>query len=154
MKKNIIIVCTCKKELVDKALETITSNTSPAEVKKYEDDDFGVRDENGKLVWDFLKTGEGETKITITRSSETCRQINMAILKGSLEKSRKKIPSYAKEIPGLDKDGVEVIHITRGGEVKEIEVEESGFSIEEMDLMIEEVNQKTEEMYYELKYGD
>jgi hypothetical protein len=33
-------------------------------------------------------------------------------------------------------------------------VEESGFSIEEMDLMIEEVNQKTEEMYYELKYGD
>jgi hypothetical protein len=102
--KNIIIVYTCKKELVDKALETITSNISPTEVKKYEDDDFGVRDENGKLVWDFLKTEEGETKITITESSETCRQINMAILKGSLEKEGKKIPSYAKEIPGLDKD--------------------------------------------------
>lgn len=152
--KNIIIVCTCKKELVDKALETIISNTSPTEVKKYEDDDFGVRDENGKLVWDFLKTGEGETKITITRSSETCRQINMAILKGSLEKGGKKIPSYAKEIPALDKDKVKVFHITREGKVKEIEVEESGFSIEEMDLMIEEVNQKTEEMYYELKYED
>lgn len=152
--KNIIIVYTCKNELMDKALETIISNTSPTEVKKYEDDDFGVRDENGKLVWDFLKTGEGETKITITGSSETIRQINMAILKGSLEKEGKKIPSYAKEIPGLDKDKVEVFHITRGGKVKKIEVEESGFSIEEMDLMIEEVNQKTEEMYYELKYGD
>ena len=152
--KNIIIVCTCKKELVDKALETIISNTSPTEVKKYEDDDFGVRDENGKLVWDFLKTGKGETKITITGSSETCRQINMAILKGSLEKEGKKIPSYAKEIPGLDKDKVKVFHITREGKVKEIGVEESGFSIEEMDLMIEEVNQKTEEMYYELKYED
>lgn len=152
--KNIIIVCTCKKELVNKALETIISNASPTEVKKYEDDDFGVRDENGKLVWDFLKTGKGETKITITGSSETCRQINMAILKGSLEKSGKKIPSYAKEIPALDKDEVKVFHITREGEVKKIGVEESGFRIEEMDLMIEEVNQKTEEMYYELKYGD
>ena len=152
--KNIIIVYTCKKELVDKALETITSNISPTEVKKYEDDDFGVRDKNGKLVWDFLKTGEGETKITITGSSETVRQINMAILKGSLEKGGKKIPSYAKEIPGLDKDEVKVFHITREGEVKEIGVEETGFGIEEMDLMIEEVNQKTEEMYYELKYGD
>ena len=151
--KNIIIVCTCKKELVDKALETIISNTSPTEVKKYEDDDFGVRDENGKLVWDFLKTEKGETKITITGSSETCRQINMAILKGSLEREGKKIPSYAKEIPALDKDKVKVINITRGGEVKEIEVEESGFSIEEMDLMIEEINQKTEEMYYDLKYN-
>ena len=152
--KNIIIVCTCKKELVNKALETIISNTSPTEVKKYEDDDFGVRDENGKLMWDFLKTGEGETKITITGSSETIRQINMAILKGSLEKEGKKIPSYAKEIPGLNKDEVKVFHITRGGKVKEIEVEESGFRIEEMDLMIEEVNQKTEEMYYNLKYED
>lgn len=152
--KHIIIVCNCNKEIKDHIAEKFIQDITPNEIEKYEDDYFGVRDKNGNLSWDFLNVKKGNIKITFTESSETIRQINMAILKGSLIKAGKKIPSGCENIPAINKDEIKVIYINRNGEVKEIEVEESGFDIDEMDEMIEEINKKTEDMYYELKYGD
>lgn len=155
MKKHLIIVCTCRKEikeaLVDKLIETLFDSNSV--IDKYDDDYFGIRREDGTLNWDFLKTTEGRGNIIVTSSSETVRQINMAILRGELEKSGKEIPESCNDIPSLMKEDIEVFGINRKGEAKEIEVEERGIGMKEMDDMIEEINTKTEDLYYTLKYG-
>lgn len=116
---------------------------------------FGYRDKDGNLDWSFLDLGtEKEGKITITDSDNMVRQINLAILKGSLEKKGLNIPSGCEEVKGIDWEEVGAYWISDEGEVEELEVDESGFSVPWMDEKIEEMNKMMEDMYYENKYGE
>ena len=111
---------------------------------------FGHRDKDGNLDWSFLDFGtEKEGKITITDSDNMVRQINLAILKGSLEKKGLSIPSGCEEVKGIDWKDVGAYWISDKGEVEELEVSESGFNVPWMDEKIEEMNKMMEDMYYE-----
>ena len=113
----------------------------------------GIRDGEGKLDFSFLDVKDGEMKIIITDSDNLVRQINLAILRESLEKAGKEIPENCKDIKGIDYNEVEAYWIGLDGKVEKLKVSETGTNAPVVDTWIEEVNKMMEDMYYGLKYS-
>lgn len=115
---------------------------------------LGVRDEKGDLDFSFLESKDGEGKIIITDSDNTFRQINISILKGSLERKGKQIPENCKNVKGIQYDEVEAYFIGLDGKVEALEVDNTGISVPVFENWIEEMNLMMEDLYYTLKYSD
>ena len=115
---------------------------------------FGVRDEKGDLDFSFLELKDGNGKVIITESDNTIRQINMSILKGSLEREGKQIPENCKKVKGIQYDEVEAYFIGVDGNVEALKVDDTGISVPVYENWIEEMNLMMEDLYYTLKYSD
>ena len=114
----------------------------------------GMRDE---LSWDldfsFLDVDEGKMRVIITDSDNLVRQINLAILRGSLERTGKEIPESCKKIKGIDYEEVKAYWLGLDGKVESLEVTENGINVPVLEAWIEEMNKMMEDLYYGLKYS-
>jgi len=117
---------------------------------------LGIRDEKGNLDFSFLELegDNGNSKLIITDSDNTIRQINIAILRGSLEKVGKKIPERCEKIKGIYYEEVEAFFVGVDGNTTPLEVTDTGISVPVFDGWIEEVNNMMEDLYFSLKYRD
>ena len=150
--KLIVLACTCKNiikdELKKKILE-LTGESNP-EIETYDSDCLGILDESGKLCYDFLNIEPGKTRVIITSSDMVIRQINCAIMKGTILREQGK--NVYPNIPALDFDAILAFEITKDGKVNELEINKaSGFNVPGIDEIIEEINDTMEDLYYNYK---
>jgi len=131
-----------------KVIEKICTELGIDKIPDPIEDIVGYRDKNGKLDFSFLDTEDGKGRLIITTSDNIIRQINLSILRGSLEKLGSKIPSRCESIKSIDYLDVEAFFINKKGTIKRIEATETGLSIPEFDKYINEVNDMMEAMYY------
>ena len=154
MKKYIVLITAGKvstEELGKIILEKLGREDLPKPMKG----GLGIRDEKGNLDFSFLELDDnGNGKVIITDSDNTIRQINIAILRGSLEKAGKKIPERCEKTKGIYYEEVEAFFVGIDGNTTQLEVTDTGFSVPVFDGWIEEMNNMMEDLYFSLKYSD
>ena len=150
--KLIVLACTCKKIVKDEIIKEILELTgeSNPEIETYDSDCLGILDESGKLCYDFLNIEPGKIKVIITSSDMVIRQINCAIMKGTILREQGK--NVYPNIPALDFDAIQAFEIDKDGKAEELEINKaSGFDVPGMDEIIEEMNDTMEDLYYNYK---
>ena len=118
------------------------------------DDRIGCRDINNNNILDFsfLDSEQKERRIIIvTTSDNIIRQINLAILKGSLEEKENKKLSILSQCPGIHYRDINAYWIDQK-EITQLNVSKTGNYVPEFEAFNRELNDRMEEMYYRLKY--
>ena len=146
MKKYTIIAHTGI--LNTKAIEKICTKLGIDKIPDPIEDVVGHRDDDGKLDFSFLDIEDGKGKLIITTSDNIIRQINLSILRGSLEKLGCKIPSKCESIKSIDYLEVEAFFINKKGVLKKIKVTETGLYIPEFEEYINEMKDMMEAMFF------
>ena len=139
---------TLKEELKEKVLEII--GECDPEIKIHDSDCLGILDDSGKLCYDFLNIDPGKISVIITSSDMVIRQINCAIMKGTILREQGK--NVYPNIPALDFDAIQAFEIDKDGKARELEINKaSGFEVPDMMEIIDEMNKTKEDLYYNYK---
>lgn len=154
MKKYIVFI-TAGKISTEELGKIILEKLGRKDLPKPNYGGLGNRDEKGGLDFSFLEIeDDGNGKIIITDSDNTVRQINTAILRGTLEKVGKKIPKNCEKVKGISYEEVEAFFVGIDGGITQLEVDDTGISVPVFDSWIEELNTMMEDLYYTLKYSE
>lgn len=152
METKYIVLVTAGKISTEELNKVVLKKLGIKELPELIHDCIGNRDKNGNLDFSFLEVEDGKGKIIITDSDNIIRQINLSILRGSLDKLGIPIPNdgSCEKVKGIYYEEVMAFFIGLNMKVEKLKVTDTGISVPVFDNWIEEVNNMMENLYYSL----